>query len=64
MKVQVGLVVALAWPSVAFAFSTPFGEIVNASIDRGLDYFRAQQQGDALERELEGGQGADDDEHR
>ena len=46
MKVQVGLVVALAWPSVAFAFSTPFGEIVNASIDRGLDYFRAQQQGD------------------
>jgi MYXO-CTERM domain-containing protein len=40
----IALALALAGP--AAAFTTPFGERVNAAIDRGLDFFRAQQQGD------------------
>jgi MYXO-CTERM domain-containing protein len=42
-----GFVVLLClWPTWAAAFTTPFGERVNAAIDRGLDWFRTQQQGD------------------
>ncbi len=39
------LVTALCAPAPAAAFTTPFGEAVNAAIDRGLDFFRARQDG-------------------
>ncbi|MHC4836688.1 MAG: MopE-related protein, partial [Planctomycetota bacterium] len=37
------LSICLAVPSIAHAFRTPFGDRVNATIDRGLDWIRAQQ---------------------
>ena len=41
----VPLCLTLAAPQVARAFTTPFGDRVNQAIDRGLDYFRATQEG-------------------
>ncbi len=40
-----GVLLALLFASPAGAFTTPFGEAVNAAIERGLQYYRGQQAG-------------------
>ena len=38
-----GLLLLLLWPLPAAAFITPFGRVVNDSIDHGLAWFRAKE---------------------